>query len=130
MKNQFAKRLTELLKEKDLSKRALAQKIGLSAMSISDWTTGKVQPTAENIFIIASFFNVTSDYLLGREDEFGNITISSGNVSGNNNTVNSHNVIHPKNSFSEQLSADERELITLWKKLPPDKRKAFINLLK
>lgn len=71
MKNIFATRLTELLNENSLSKRALAQAIGVSAMSISDWSTGKVQPTAENIYIIASFFDVTSDYLLGLEDESG-----------------------------------------------------------
>lgn len=40
-------------------------------MSISDWTNGKVQPTAENIYAVAVFFDVTADYLLGLEDETG-----------------------------------------------------------
>ncbi len=71
MKNIFAQRLTELLSINNLSKRTLAQKIGVSAMSISDWSTGKVQPVAENIYLIAEFFAVSSDYLLGLEDEFG-----------------------------------------------------------
>lgn len=77
MKNIFAKRLSELIEEKCISKRNLAQKIGVSAMSISDWSTGKVQPTAENIYLVAQFFDVTSDYLLGLEDEFGNKHIQS-----------------------------------------------------
>ena len=71
MKNLFAARLTDLLKENELSKRALAQGIGVSAMSISDWSNGKVQPTAENIYLVAEFFDVSSDYLLGLEDETG-----------------------------------------------------------
>lgn len=71
MKNLFASRLTELIKENNLSKRAFAQKIGVSAMSVSDWTNGKVQPTAENIYTIAMVFNVSADYLLGLEDETG-----------------------------------------------------------
>ncbi|MBE5751370.1 MAG: helix-turn-helix transcriptional regulator [Clostridiales bacterium] len=71
MKNLFAVRLTDLLKENNLSKRGFAEKIGVSAMSISDWTNGKVQPTAENIYIIAVYFDVTADYLLGLEDETG-----------------------------------------------------------
>ena len=71
MKNLFAIRLTELLKENELSKRGFAQKIGVSAMSISDWTTGKVQPTAENIYTVAVYFDVSADYLLGLEDETG-----------------------------------------------------------
>ena len=68
MKNIFAKRLTELLNENKISKRALALKIGVSAMSISDWSTGKVQPTAENIYLIAQYFHVSADYLLGLSD--------------------------------------------------------------
>ena len=71
MKNLFAVRLTDLLKENNLSKRGFAEKIGVSAMSISDWTNGKVHPTAENIYIIAVYFDVTADYLLGLEDETG-----------------------------------------------------------
>ena len=68
MKNLFPQRLTELLKINKISKRALAREIGVSAASISDWSTGKVQPTAENIYLIAKYFNETSDYLLGLED--------------------------------------------------------------
>ncbi len=71
MKNLFASRLTELIQDNNLSKRAFAQRIGVSAMSVSDWTNGKVQPTAENIYTIAMVFNVSSDYLLGLEDETG-----------------------------------------------------------
>lgn len=72
MKNMFAQRLTELLSYNQLSKRALARAVGVSAMSISDWTTGKVQPTADNIFSVAIYFHVSADYLLGLEDDVGN----------------------------------------------------------
>ena len=61
----------ELLETNGLSKRAFASKIGVSAMSVSDWTNGNVQPTAENIYLTAEFFQVSSDYLLGLEDELG-----------------------------------------------------------
>ena len=68
MKNLFASRLKELLEENHLSKRKLAKEVGVSAASISDWTNGKIQPTAESIYVIAQYFNVSSDYLLGLED--------------------------------------------------------------
>ena len=74
MKNLFAERLSQLLEENNLSKRALARKVGVSAMSISDWSTGKIQPIAENIYLIAEYFSVSSDYLLGLEDESGRKT--------------------------------------------------------
>lgn len=72
MKNIFAQRLTELLNIQQLSKRAFARAIGVSAMSVSDWSTGKVQPTADNIFQVSLYFHVSADYLLGLEDEIGN----------------------------------------------------------
>lgn len=71
MKNIFAQRLSELLHLYKLSKRAFAAQIGVSAMSVSDWTTGKVQPTAENIYLTALYFGVSADYLLGLETDSG-----------------------------------------------------------
>lgn len=68
VKNKFAVILSELLVENKISKRELAKKIGVSATSISDWSTGKIQPTAENIYLIAEYFNVSADYLLGLKD--------------------------------------------------------------
>lgn len=68
MKNLFPQRLTELLKTNNISKRKLAKEIGVSAMSVSDWSNGKVQPTADNIYMVAVFFNESADYLLGLED--------------------------------------------------------------
>lgn len=71
MNNLFAERLSELLKINHLTKRAFAAKIHVSAMSVSDWTTGKVQPTAENIYLSAKYLHISSDYILGLEDESG-----------------------------------------------------------
>ena len=68
MKNKFALRLNELLIENEISKRELAKKIGVSATSISDWSTGKILPTAENVYLIAEYFKVSADYLLGLKD--------------------------------------------------------------
>lgn len=68
MKNKFAVRLNELIKDNNVSKRELAKKIGVSATSISDWSNGKIQPTAENIFLISEYFQVSADYLLGLID--------------------------------------------------------------
>jgi len=65
MNNMFAVRLSEYLKETGLSKRKFAEKVGVSAMSVSDWTAGKIQPNAESIFLICEKCNLSADYLLG-----------------------------------------------------------------
>ena len=93
MKNLFAERLSILLKENKMSKRALARETGLSAMSISDWSTGKIQPTAESIYIIANYFSVSSDFLLGLEDESGRKRYSE-EFTYNDGT---HKISHKKN---------------------------------
>lgn len=61
-------KLSELIIENNLSKRELGREIGVSASSISDWTSGKIQPIAENIFLVADYFKVSADYLLGLTD--------------------------------------------------------------
>lgn len=66
--NQFAARLTELLSENKISKRELAKRIGVSATSIFDWSTGRIQPTVENVYLICEYFQVSADYLLGLKD--------------------------------------------------------------
>ncbi|PWM51343.1 MAG: transcriptional regulator [Bacillota bacterium] len=56
------------MNETGLSKRKFAEKVGVSAMSVSDWTTGKIQPNAESIYLICKAFKISADYLLGLSD--------------------------------------------------------------
>lgn len=68
MENKFASRLKDLIDDSEKNLRQLSKETGISTASLSDWSNGKVQPTAENIYIIAKYFGVTSDYLLGLEN--------------------------------------------------------------
>ena len=65
MNNQFDKRLSQLLKENNMTQKELAQKIGVSQAIVTYWVKGQRQPTAENIFEVAKALETTSDYLLG-----------------------------------------------------------------
>lgn len=73
MKSYDAKILGERLKalrtEKNIGQNLLAKELELSNASISYWETGKQMPTAEAIFKLANYFDVTSDYLLGLKDD-------------------------------------------------------------
>ncbi len=64
----FGKRLQELRKEKGLSQKDFAIAIGYSQAQISQWETNVNEPTASAIIKIADYFNVSTDYLLGRND--------------------------------------------------------------
>ncbi len=67
----LAERVKELRADKKLSLEKLANQIGVSDTAVMKWEQNKSEPTAINIKQLALFFNVTSDYLLGLEDESG-----------------------------------------------------------
>ena len=61
-------RLKELRLEKNLSQLELAKAIGFSQSSIVYWETGQRVPNAQAVIILARFFEVSTDYLLGEKD--------------------------------------------------------------
>lgn len=65
---KFAERLRELRIEKGLSQSALARATGLTQSAITFWEHCERVPSAEAIVILAKFFGVSADYLLGLED--------------------------------------------------------------
>ena len=67
----FSERLRDLREQKKLSMLALAQKIGVSDAAICKWENGTNEPKASYISLLADFFEVSTDYLLGLEDEIG-----------------------------------------------------------
>jgi len=67
----FSQLLKELRLEKNLTQGQLAKKIGYSEAIIGHWEKGIREPKLNSIKALALFFEVSSDYLLGLEDEFG-----------------------------------------------------------
>lgn len=65
---KFAERLKELRLEKELSQAQLAKATGLSHTAIVYWENEQRIPNANAVVILAAFFDVTTDYLLGVED--------------------------------------------------------------
>lgn len=70
-------RLKSLRTENNLSQRAVALKIGSSQKSVDYWEKGLSEPTAGFLVKLADCFHCTVDYLLGREDDLGNVNIDS-----------------------------------------------------
>ena len=67
----FSERLKELRLERGLSQDELAEKTALSHGCIAMLEVKKRAPTATTLETLADFFEVSTDYLLGREDDFG-----------------------------------------------------------
>lgn len=64
----FNERLKELRERKGLSQVALADKLGVSKSAVSMYERGERNPDFETLEIIADFFNVDMNYLLGKDD--------------------------------------------------------------
>ncbi|MBO5240822.1 MAG: helix-turn-helix domain-containing protein [Clostridia bacterium] len=98
----FSEKSKYLRKEKGLSQVQLAQALNVSKACISMIEIGKNEPTANTLIRYANFFECSTDYLLGREDDFGNIIING--------------------EYENILSSEEYELIKFYRKLPTDLR--------
>lgn len=68
MKEMFAERLKELRLEKELGQERLAEELGVSHGTISLWENNLREPKMSNLILLAQYFDVTIDYLVGLED--------------------------------------------------------------
>jgi transcriptional regulator with XRE-family HTH domain len=66
--NNLGDRIKELRTEKKVSQTVLGKHIGVGKTTISNYETGYSMPDNETLTKIANFFNVSTDYLLGRTD--------------------------------------------------------------
>lgn len=70
----FGDKLKELRINKQLSQDDLGDILGVRKSSISNWETNKATPTYDKLKEIAQYFNVTTDYLLGlNQDDVENL---------------------------------------------------------
>lgn len=64
----FSERLKELRSQKNLSQQELSKIIGISKSSINMYERGEREPGLETVGAFADFFDVQTDYLLGKHD--------------------------------------------------------------
>ncbi len=102
--------LKELRISRNLTQSQLAQALHLGQRTISSYENGEREPLATSLMLYADFFEVSIDYIVGREDDFGNITATP--------------------LPSEILSQDEKELLRLFKKLDRDFRHRALGFMK
>ena len=62
-------RLKKLRKEKGLYQKDVAEEIGLTASAIGFYEQGKRKPDNDTLQRLADYYDVSTDYLLGRTNE-------------------------------------------------------------
>ena len=75
-------RIRELRESFKIRQIDLAKKLNISQGTLSNWERGVQDPSSEDLGILAEFFHVSTDYLLGRETK--NPVIENDNGNGKN----------------------------------------------
>lgn len=65
----FDTRLKELRKSRKLTQKQVAANVSITERSYQELEYGKAKPSHDTIIALADFFNVSTDYLLGRSDD-------------------------------------------------------------
>ncbi|WP_242258311.1 helix-turn-helix domain-containing protein [Streptococcus thoraltensis] len=64
----FRERLKKLRLEAGLTQKEIAEQFGIKQPTYAQWESGRTKPKGETLEKFASFFNVSTDYLLGNSE--------------------------------------------------------------
>ena len=67
-------RLRDLREDRDLRQIDVSKATGIDQRTLSNYETGKTNPDSFAIIKLCDFYNVSADYLLGRESEANTTT--------------------------------------------------------
>lgn len=66
--SRFAERLRELRKNKNINQQKLSNYLGYGYTAVANYESGRNEPAIDTLCKIAEYFDVTVDYLIGKED--------------------------------------------------------------
>ncbi|EOH67569.1 hypothetical protein I584_01944 [Enterococcus hirae ATCC 9790] len=69
MMTTFSENLKKLRSESDISQLVLAKEIGTTTRQIQRYESGENEPKLSQAVLLADYFDVSLDYLVGRTDE-------------------------------------------------------------
>ena len=67
---KFGDVLRELLEERELSQKCLADDLNISSGAIGNYVRNNREPDFETLKKISGYFHVTTDYLLNNSDSY------------------------------------------------------------
>ena len=66
--NLFSERLKEIRSHRNITQKTLSEYLEVSLRHIQRYESGQYQPSIEGLIALADYFNVSLDYLVGRDD--------------------------------------------------------------
>lgn len=98
---EFSENLKYLRNSTQCTQKKLAEYLGLSSNTVCEWEKNRSEPSIATIKKLAEFFDVSADYLIGLEDDFG---------------ARAATTVAP---ISTANTDEERELLELFRTLSP-----------
>ena len=99
--------LKELRKSRNLTQFQLSQILKIGQATIAGYENGSREPHINSLIAYANFFECSVDYLLGREDDFGNVVVQTEKPA--------------------PLPQDEQELLNIYQALSPAHRAQILE---
>lgn len=103
-------RLRELRLFSNLTQSELAEKISTTQTTIGKYERGELQPSIDTLTKLSDLFACSIDYLIGREDDFGNVTV------------------YTKTDKFDSLSSDEQKIVNILRQSAPFAPVDFVTL--
>ncbi len=97
----FGEQIKNLRMNKKLSQVDLAKCLGVTKQSVSNWENENIMPSIDMLVKIASYFSVTTDYLLGLSEQH------SLNTEG----LNELQITHIQEIINDIVSLKSHEII-------------------
>lgn len=94
----------ELRMQEGITQKKLAEDLHISAGNLCDWEKGRSEPDIAKMILLADYFDVSLDVLVGRE-----------------------RVFQPNPDFS--VDKNKCKLLEIYKQLSPEKQKTLVEFL-
>lgn len=104
----FWERFYDLCISKGTKPNTVAKELGFSSAVCTQWKKGAQKPSAKKVSMLAEYFGVSTDYLLG-------------------NGVSEAMVGRPCTFAGRELTKDEAFLLSLYSKIPPQEQQRLIG---
>ncbi len=66
--NKFANRLNELINNSGKPQKQICEELGIPEPKLSKWKNNHIEPDINDLIMLAKYFKVSIDYLVGLED--------------------------------------------------------------
>lgn len=103
-KHIFSKNLKRIMEERQVSRKDIAEVLGISYFTVTDWVTGKKFPRMDKVELLANYFGILKSDL-----------IEERNSSESLRTIS--------------ITEDEQKLLDLFRRVPENQQQMVLQMI-